>query len=194
MMEAMDPRQERTWERLRTAVLERCATSPLSAVTVSDLARDAGISRDTFYRHADSPADLLARALSDELDEVLAGFDAFTGSARERFDVAERELFRHIHAHRVHYANAMDPWLAAPIRAMLVGRITSSLTLYLDAHPEVPPPPAPGQDAAEANRLYVAYGAAGTVGAVELWISDGAHNPDAAARAVLAVSAPWWMG
>ncbi|MDF2442520.1 MAG: hypothetical protein JWR01_723 [Subtercola sp.] len=75
---APDPRSERSAARLREAVLQLAGTQPASSISVTALVGAAGVSRKTFYNHALTPAELLARTLTAELDE-----------ARDR---AEREL------------------------------------------------------------------------------------------------------
>ncbi|WP_286308497.1 hypothetical protein [Agromyces mangrovi Wang et al. 2018] len=166
---------------------------PLSDVSVTDAARAAGISRDTFYRHAPSVADLLAAALGAELDAAVADFAAAPGTGRERFETAEHALFAHIAGRRAVYLHAMSPRLASPVRVMLLERVEVSLRGYLAEHPEVAPEPDGALTGDALYDLYAAYGAAGTVGAIEHWLLGGAAgDPDAVARGVLAVSAPWW--
>ncbi|MER8044465.1 TetR/AcrR family transcriptional regulator [Streptomyces sp. NPDC094032] len=67
-----DPRAERTRSRLRQALLEECADSPLAQVSVAALVRRAGVGRATFYLHY---ADLEALAT-----------DACAGIVREAVD------------------------------------------------------------------------------------------------------------
>ncbi|WP_430645165.1 TetR/AcrR family transcriptional regulator [Agromyces sp. GXS1127] len=192
-MIAMDPRQARTRAVLQEAVLETVERMPLADVSVAALARGAGISRDTFYRHASSVADVLADALENRLDAAIAEFTTFDGIARERFERAEHRLFAHVAEHRRIYLNSMGPGLAEPVHGMLVGRIESALADYLDEHPDVAPIAAGHLSRAEHHALYAAYGAAGTVGVIEHWLRDGAAgDADDIARSTLAVSAPWW--
>ncbi|MFT4305577.1 MAG: helix-turn-helix domain-containing protein, partial [Microbacterium sp.] len=61
----MDPRRQRTRERLRGAVLELAAAKPIERVTVAELARAAGVMRDTVYRHTPGPVELLAEVLGE---------------------------------------------------------------------------------------------------------------------------------
>lgn len=189
----MDPRQARTWQRLSAAISERLRHAPLVEVSVSDLARDAGISRDTFYRHASSPADLLAKVLGEAFDAALTEFYTFDLPAREHFNRAERALFLHVDEHREQYLAAMNPGLVEPIRTMLTQRIEAGLVQFLLVKPEVAPAAAPS--VRDPNRLYAAFSAAGTVGAVELWLrGDLGGTPEEVAGMVLDASAAWWLG
>ncbi|WP_353808875.1 TetR/AcrR family transcriptional regulator [Agromyces sp. SYSU T00194] len=189
----MDPRQARTRQALRSAVLELVERMPLADVSVTDAARAAGISRDTFYRHATGVGDLLAQALGAELDVSVAEFAAARGTDRERFEIAERALLAHVARHRAVYLHALAPRLAAEVRLMLLEHVEVPLRAYLAEHPEVAPVP-DGELAGDAlYALYAAYGAAGTVGAIEHWLLGGATgDADDIARGVLAVSAQWW--
>ncbi|GLI26374.1 hypothetical protein ARHIZOSPH14_06160 [Agromyces rhizosphaerae] len=189
----MDPRQARTQRSLHSSVVELIERMPLADVSVTDAARAAGVSRDTFYRHAPSVADVLAAALGEELDEAATEFATARGTGRERFETAERALFAHIAHRRGVYLHAMSPRLASPVRVMLLERIEVSLREYLAEHPEVAPEPQGALTGDALYDLYAAYGAAGTVGAIEHWLVGGAEgHPDAVARGVLAVTAPWW--
>lgn len=74
----MDPRAERSDGALRAAILELAAEPDAGVISVTELCRHASISRGTFYNHAQShgylptPAGLLARVLTQDLDEVRA--------------------------------------------------------------------------------------------------------------------------
>ncbi|GAA1055097.1 hypothetical protein GCM10017608_19490 [Agromyces luteolus] len=188
-----DPRQVRTRAALHRAVVETVERMPLADVSVAAIARAAGISRDTFYRHATGVADLLASALAERIDAAVDEFATFEGEARERFERGEHQLFAHVSGHRAVYLNAMAPGLAEPVRGMLVGRIEQALVEYLDTHPGVAPIAAGDLSRADHHALYAAYGAAGTVGVIEHWLRSGAAgDADDIARSTLAVSAPWW--
>lgn len=72
----MDPRAERSDGALRVAILELAAEANVGLISVTELCRQAGISRGTFYNHAQNhgylptPAGLLARVLTQDLDAV----------------------------------------------------------------------------------------------------------------------------
>ncbi len=56
--------------------LEMASAMPLSQISVTDLCRAAGVTRDTFYRHAAGVTELVADALEAELREVTATLGA----------------------------------------------------------------------------------------------------------------------
>ncbi|RWZ58493.1 TetR/AcrR family transcriptional regulator [Labedella populi] len=193
----MDPRQARTWSRLVEVVHEIAAEQPIDEVSVAELARRAAITRDTFYRHASGPADLLARVLRAELDELLADFskDADSrGGGLAVFDVAERALLAHMREHRSIYRGAMSPRLVPALRDMLVDTIERSLLDLLERHSEIAPDGPAGVDRARQLRVSAAYAASGTIGAIEVWLADDEPAAsDDAARAILAASPAWWF-
>ncbi len=55
-----DPRFQRVRRQLIEAVTELAAEKPAEDISVSELTAKAAIARTTFYKHADSPAQLLA--------------------------------------------------------------------------------------------------------------------------------------
>ena len=67
----MDARARRSRESLRRAVIALSGRMPIATVTASAICLEAGVTRDTFYRHAANPEDLLADAgLSPEAVRV----------------------------------------------------------------------------------------------------------------------------
>jgi AcrR family transcriptional regulator len=194
----MDPRQARTRRALRDAIHTLATERRIDQVTVADVARAAGITRDTFYRHAPTPVHLLADVLGEELDDTLrahADLPAESGSELSVFDESERELLRHVAEHATIYRNAMQPRLVGPLRDALTARIEAALSHHLDRHPQIAPPREEGIDPERHARMLVAYAGAGTVAAIEEWLRTGELDDiDAAARTVIAASPAWWLG
>lgn len=182
----MDARARRSREALRDAVIALAGRMPIDDVTVSAICRAAGVTRDTFYRHAESPVHLLADALSAEIDaamEILPRTDAIGDG--------ERALLEHVRRRGDVYRGSMDPLLAAPIRGNLEASIRSGLLLWADLHPQIVPATFAGDPSA--MRIAVAYAAAGTVGAIEEWLRSGDDDIDRAVRLILAASPEWWL-
>lgn len=182
----MDARSRRSRESLRAAVLTLAGATPISEVTASAISLQAGVTRDTFYRHADSPTTLLADALSAEIDEAM--------EVLPQADVigdGERALLEHVHRRADVYRGAMHPLLAAPVRDNLQRSISAGLVLWAELHPRIIP--AVFADDAAAMRIAVAYAAAGTVGAIEEWLRSGDDDIERAVRLILAASPEWWL-
>ncbi|PRA79200.1 TetR/AcrR family transcriptional regulator [Microbacterium sp. MYb66] len=181
----MDARARRSRERLRDAVLNLAGRTPVVDISVSAICSAAGVTRDTFYRHAEGPVQLLADALSAEIDEameILPQTDAIGDG--------ERALLEHVQRRASIYRGAMHPLLAAPIRSNLEESIRSGLVLWADLHPQIVP--AAFEDPS-AMRIAVAYAAAGTVGAIEEWLRSDDDDIERAVRLILAASPEWWL-
>lgn len=182
----MDPRARRTQERLRAAALELASTTRLSQISVTEVCRAAGVTRDTFYRHASGVVELTADALEAELGAVTSalGADAAIGDG-------ERMLLEHVHARAAVYRSAMEPLLAAPVRAGLERSLREGLEQWVHRRPGIVPAAIAGD--AAALSLAVAYAAAGTVGAIEQWLRADTVDLDRAVAVILAASAEWWQ-
>jgi AcrR family transcriptional regulator len=182
----MDARSQRSRGLLRQAVLTLAAATPIAEVTASAICVEAGVTRDTFYRHADGPVELLADALSAEIAEAMEILPQ-----AEAIGEGERALIEHVHRRAAVYRGAMHPLLAAPVRSNLEASIRSGLELWARLHPDIVPrvfaedPPA--------MRIAVAYAAAGTVGAIEEWLRSDDDDRDRAVRLILAASPEWWL-
>lgn len=182
----MDARSRRSRESLRTAVLTLAGRTPIADVTASAICREAGVTRDTFYRHADSPVELLADALATEIAEAMEVLPS-TGTIGD----GERALLAHVQHRLAVYHGAMHPLLAAPVRSNLESSIRSGLELWARMHPGILPAVFAGDEAA--MRIATAYAAAGTVGAIEEWVRGGAADVDRAVELILAASPEWWL-
>jgi len=194
----MDPRQARTFDTLRAAVIELASAKPIDEVSVTELARSAGVTRETFYRHHSSPVDLLAAVLGAELDELLAttaALPASTGGDRSVFEQPERALLEHVAAHAAIYRNALSPHLTARLRDLLTESIQKQLLGHLRRHPHIAPEVSGRRPDERTQAMFAAYAASGTVGAIEAWLVSGdLDDTDAATQAILAASPEWWLG
>jgi len=194
----MDPRQARTFDTLRAAVIELASAKSIDEVSVTELARSAGVTRETFYRHHSSPVDLLAAVLGAELDELLAttaALPASTGGDRSVFEQPERALLEHVAAHAAIYRNALSPHLTARLRDLLTESIQKQLLGHLRRHPHIAPEVSGRRPDERAQAMFAAYAASGTVGAIEAWLVSGdLDDADAATQAILAASPEWWLG
>jgi AcrR family transcriptional regulator len=182
----MDARSYRSQESLRSAVLTLAARSPIADVTASAICREAGVTRDTFYRHTTSPVDLLADALGAEIAVIMAAI-----SEHPAIGDAERALLSHVQARAAVYRGAMNPILAAPVRRNLDLSIRVGLDIWRGLRPHIVPAALTGDD--RALLMATAYAAAGTVGAIEEWLLSGVDDIDRAAEIILAASPDWWL-
>lgn len=186
----MDPRFERSQKALRTAALELARVTPVDDITVSEICRSAGITRDTFYRHAASAVELLADALREQLDFAMRPHQRAAG--REEFRAAERALLSHVADHADIYRNSLRPQLVAPLRANLTDALATALSDHLRRHPDALPR-AVARDDASAMSMLAAYAAAGTVGAIEVWLSSSPLDIDHGVTTIIAASPEFWF-
>lgn len=183
----MDPRQRRTRDALARVIIELASTRSTRSITVSEVAQAAGVSRDTFYRHATSPARLLASVLDEQLEQLPMP----DGDGATTILTAERQLLEHIAEHASIYENALVSGSEGEVREMLVRRIAVKLSAYAQLHPEILPHAA---DNAPIHEFAVSYAAHGTVGAIESWLRSADRlSVEEAASTIVAVSPSWWL-
>lgn len=72
-----------TRQLLQNALLELLKTTPLHAISIRELCKEAGINRTTFYNHYGSQYDLLADISQRFLDSIAARLDRADFSDRE---------------------------------------------------------------------------------------------------------------
>lgn len=75
---ARDPRTARTRARLRAALLAECGTRALDQVSLSAVARRAGVGRATLYLHYDGLQALAVDACADVVREAVDALHAWT--------------------------------------------------------------------------------------------------------------------
>lgn len=101
--ERVDPRYLRSHEALAESILDLSRERPAEQLSVQEITRGAGISRPTFYRHADTPQQLLATVLAEDLGTVAGPLSAALQDPRMRFDEAWQavylEILKHVRRH-----------------------------------------------------------------------------------------------
>jgi AcrR family transcriptional regulator len=187
----MDARQQKTIARLSETILTLATEAPVTEVTVSALAAQAGVHRSTVYAHADSPVDLLQRVLRGELDLLreehllhVAAADAGTAIS----DVT-RAVLRHVDSHDAIYRRGLGEQSgSASLHAMLSEHFQGSIELLLDQHSIA----VPAKDDAE-RRMIARYLADGIIGAIDVWLAgDAPRNVNALLALLTRVTPPWW--
>ncbi|TQC42656.1 TetR/AcrR family transcriptional regulator [Rhodococcus sp. WS4] len=172
---------------------ELATVMPVSDVQVQHVCAAAGVTKDTFYRHAKSPVELLADVLAQELNAVSVEFRDLAGdsTAKDRIGAAVRVLFQHVLDHGAVYRNCLQPHMIAPIRAAIEAAARASLERHFAAHPETLP--ASVEPSPVVLAIFAGYGAAGIVGALEAWIKSTDHDLDTGVDAILATMPAWWF-
>ncbi|XVV17491.1 TetR/AcrR family transcriptional regulator [Actinoplanes sp. CA-131856] len=189
----MDPRFRRSREALRAAVYRLAGRRPITEVTVTELCHEAGVTRDTFYRHAASPVELLAAVLREELESIAASHPDLAGGLHpdSGMRAGVHALCAHVADHAAVYRNAARPHLLPPLRENLELVVRGSLEAHARAYPEILPP---GTDSPDDIRVLAAYAASGTAGAVEAWLPTDPLDVARGERLILAASPAFWHG
>ena len=198
---SLDPRSERSRRRLFDAALALAATGEIDTATVTDVARAAQVTRDTFYRHARSVPELVELALGEKLDELGRDFVAaieVRARGGDSFDpqdfagAAEKALLRHVLDYESAYRGALNSDSGGGIRALLTGYVQRAVWEALQKYPEAIDLPGARADD-RTIRMIAAYGASGTIGAIHAWLNSGRTDDiDHAVSVILAASPPWW--
>ncbi|MFD8599235.1 TetR/AcrR family transcriptional regulator [Kitasatospora sp. NPDC059646] len=169
-----DPRVQRTRARLRDAFLELAAEQDLDAITVSAVAKRAGINRATVYQHYPDADALVVDAMDGEVAEVaravrLCPADAPPGSTPG----ALVGLFEHIAARAAVHRRVLGDQGSAGFAGRMREQVTAALTERFreGARPA-------GFDDVPAD-LHAAYLAGALLGVVTHWITAEHPAPPA---------------
>jgi AcrR family transcriptional regulator len=187
-----DARFDRTRKRLTLAVLELASEHDITAASVAELSRRAGINRSTFYSHAKTPVELLARVLSEDLDNVREHTaEQLANDGLLLRDVTRttlREIIDHVVRYESVYGSANRASSMYALRVVLAEHVEHSvLTVFRDGYVI---PPLQGQEPATLQAAFIAHGVAG---AVEAWLRLPApRNQDMLLASVEAVYPSWY--
>jgi AcrR family transcriptional regulator len=204
----MDARARRTRELLERTILDLAAQRPLTQISVTDVARAAGITRPTFYAHADSPGDLLALVLGRQLEAVTSNPNERPIGAWD--ETPGRALVHHVMENAPIYRLNLTGRLPHEMRNVLIDHTERVLIAHFLRHAEALPviPGVSGAgpddgsgtagsvDDAEIHyrrsALYAEIVASGTVAALEAWLRQpDPLDPEWATRAIRLGSPRW---
>jgi AcrR family transcriptional regulator len=185
----VDARILNTAAALKTAILTLASKTPISRITVSDVTREAGINRATFYAHYSSPSELLANTLTTELDDVrLADAESRAGGEVPAEQVTRRavaDTAAHIDRHLDIYRRALGDATDGTIQHVLSGHLTVSCLQHL--RDSVKPEDIPGDP-----ELVAAFVANGLVGAIAVAVVSDRWDKDSVADVLMAMMPSWW--
>ncbi|MFJ4107765.1 hypothetical protein [Oerskovia enterophila] len=173
---------------LRQAVVTVAGETPISLVSVTELCRVAAVTRDTFYRYASSPSELLARVLDDDLTAYAALANRIPEgppAGGTMMDLPSEELFSHIERFWPQYRRALVTGLPSELRDVLIARIEQVLVTFAVSHPDAVPQELSDIERKTALSMMIRYAASGAVGAIEAWLAcaDEASAAPAMGRA-----------
>ncbi|MFF8316497.1 TetR/AcrR family transcriptional regulator [Streptomyces bobili] len=197
MMDSVDVRVLRSRRKLFDAVLRLAAQRPIESVSVADLAREAGLNRATFYKHATSPAHALEQALVGELDAVRAEFAARAAdrgrSLAEVWDGGTRALLDYVARHNAVFTTGLLHEGCSPVLTLLLsGHVTTSIADLLERRPTLVPDTAPRDE--QALAAYSRFVGLGVIGVLQTWLeSPPPRDADAVVRILLNILPPWLL-
>ncbi|MFD5140822.1 TetR/AcrR family transcriptional regulator [Streptomyces sp. NPDC058378] len=200
----MDPRARRTRNKLREAVTDLAAERAIGEITVAEVARRAGVTRNTVYNHAPTPTALLCLFLGEEVDNLSDAFlDEVERTSAVDIRAALHSVIEALLRHVAEYATIYEPAFAgatAPIMSdLLAQQCAHGMHVYITRHPELMPEYenlADNPDAlALAAEIHVAFVSRGAVGAISAWLrSPPPHSVEAGVVALLNSLPGWWYG
>jgi AcrR family transcriptional regulator len=187
----MDPRKQRSRDRLYAAALALAEERPLSSLTVTQLADAAGVHRSTFYEHAESPAGLVEAALTAELDVLRDELmkdrsDAATAVATVTEGVL-RHILRHVDIYRRELADG-----GGALHAMLSRHFRGTTQILLERGRIQLPLTADGASDSVVSDAAARFLADGTVGVIDGWLRHPRPRVEDFLRVYLALLPAWW--
>lgn len=190
----MDPQFRRSQMALRAAVYELAAARAPTDISVTELCRAAGVTRETFYRHAASPLDLLAAALAAEIGLLPRAWEeaVIARAPEDLFPAMARELLAHVAVRADVYRAAMRPSLLSPLRTNLEQMMRPGLIAYLQERPGLIPESVDRTDDFGLGML-ASYTASGCVGAIEWWLRGDDLDLDRGVRLLMAATPAFWL-
>jgi len=185
----VDARILNTAAALKTAILALASKQPISRITVSDVTREAGINRATFYAHYSSPSELLANALTTELDEVRRADAELRADGELPAEQVTRravaDTAAHIDRHLDIYRLALRDPTDGTMQHVLSAHLTVSCLQHL--RDSVAPEDIPGSP-----DLVAAFVANGLVGAISVAVVSDRWEKDTVADVLMAMMPTWW--
>lgn len=190
----MDVRQQRSQRRLFEGALRLAEAEPVSALTVTAIAREAGVHRSTFYELASSPSDLVEQALLAELDALRGGLLADDGADLDRAvtDVT-RGVLEHVRRHAAIYRRGLaEDSGAASLHPMLARHFRDTSRLLSERARLRVEVDVPGVDPTHVEDAAIRFIAGGTVGALEAWLATDDLDVDDFLAVLLRLIPGWW--
>jgi AcrR family transcriptional regulator len=187
----MDPRKQRSRDRLYAAALALAADQPISTLTVTQVADAAGVHRSTFYEHADSPQALVEAALTAELDRLRAELMDDRADAATALTTVTTGVLEHILRHREIYRRELTEGGGA-LHTMLSRHFRGTTEGLLREGRIRIPVAVDGVAAADVSDAAARFLADGTVGIIDGWLRHPRPRVEDFVRLYLALLPSWW--
>ena len=132
-----DPRFQRVREQLVRAVTELAAEKPAEQITVSELTAKAQVARTTFYKHAESPAQLLAdhliRQIRPKIEPLATILDDASDDYLLRWREIMIELLEHARTNEQIYSRVFTADGQSVVLAMLSAYFEKVFSEYVES-------------------------------------------------------------
>jgi AcrR family transcriptional regulator len=186
-----DPRAVRTREKLIGAFHRAIRESDPRDMSVSALARAAGVNRTSFYEHFASPEDLAIHALSELFDVVshadiaMRAGHSVTGAEASRR--ALHEIVGFVAAQRDSYARVLGPGAAPRLLQAVAAAFTERTVQALEPMDVRPPAADP--------RITAQFLAGGVLGVIGAWLAEPepALSPGQVVEALIQCLPSWLL-
>ena len=167
-----DPRAMQTRQAFQQAFLDLLEIKTYQQITVTDIAKQAGYARHTFYNHYETLDDLLASVV----DTILDGFFSEMGKSEIGKDKSDDELVQIIalffHALKEN-KNIIFLFKHLDINKLYIERLTAYFTRYYYEHVRLEMPSA-GLSLA---KYIISFNAYTLIGIVKPWLEDDMRYP-----------------
>ena len=187
----MDPRKQRSRDRLYAAALTLAAAHPISTLTVTQVAEAAGVHRSTFYEHADSPQALVEAALTAELDRLRDELLEDRADPATALTTVTAGVLEHILRYREIYRRELADGGGA-LHAMLSRHFRGTTVALLREGRIGIPIDADGASASDVDDAAARFLADGTVGVIDGWLQHPHPRVEDFLRIYLALLPSWW--
>ena len=185
----VDARITQTQAVLGAAILELAAERPISLISVSDITREAGINRATFYNHFASAGALLASVISTNLDDIrTADHELHEEGVLRREEIAKLSIIATVELverYRAVFEHSLLDVKDASLHRALSAHFEVSSRQHLERFAQDSEPVV---DAAIVARFV----AEGIVGAIEAWLANGEPTVEAVTDAIVSAMPRWW--
>lgn len=122
-----DPRILRSRRSLEASLLTLIEQQDLSALSIADVTREAGVSRSTFYDHYVDLHDVAESACTEMFEALLSETPVFAVIADSERGNPLVSLFEHVLTHRRLYTVLLGPDGSARVMTYLLHRMTIAI-------------------------------------------------------------------
>lgn len=186
---AADRRTVRTVAAIEDAVREALRDTALDELSVAEVCRLAGVGRPSFYTHFDSIPELVARMLTDEIDDELPIPDVEQFDAEQieptltvNFGAALRLVARDRYLYRAAFASASSGVLRRVLEQAIEVRVRNIILIWQDR----------GLTGDVDFAVAVPFVAGGITRSLEEWAVDDSTDAEGRARAIRDQMPRWW--